>query len=310
MNLGAIDLNLLRVLQALHEERSVSGAARRLGLSQSATSHALSRLRDVVGDELYTRVGHEMVATPRAEALALAIGPALAAIGAALDGGAAFDPSRAGGTVRIAGVDLAQVLLLPELALAVAADAPGVQLVVVPIPDDPQRSLATGAVDLVVGGMGQAPDLRRAQLGVDPFVCVVRCDHTCLSDGLTVDRFTALPHALVTPLGVARGYVDGALARIGRTRDARYVTPQLWSAAIAVSRSDLVLTTASRMARLAAQTLPLALIDPPLAIPPYALSMSWHPRRDPDALHTWIRLRLTEIAARSLDPFVHEIDSS
>jgi DNA-binding transcriptional LysR family regulator len=307
-NLAAVDLNLLVVLQAVHEEGSVSAAARRLGLSQSAASHALARLRDLAGDELFVRVGNRMIATPRADALAGRVTAALREIGAALGDGEVFDPARSVGTVRIAAVDLAQTLLLPELALRVLAQAPGLQIVVGPTPEDPARALADGSVDLVVGGIGAEVGVHRQVLGVDPFVCVVRCDHPCLSEGLTVDRYAALPHALVTPRAVARGHVDDALARVGRTRRAAYVTPQLWSAALVVSRSDLVLTTASRMARLAARNLPLALVEPPLPIEPYALAAAWHPRCEAHGPQAWVRTQLAEIARALLAQPMHEID--
>jgi DNA-binding transcriptional LysR family regulator len=300
-SLASMDLNLLVLFQALYEERNVSRAARRVGLSQSAASHALARLRQGIGDDLFDRVGHRMVPTPRAEALAGPIRDALDQLGRALGSPEAFDPATAAGPIRIAAVDLAQVLVLPILATRLAERAPGIQLLVSRTASDPARELADGTLDLALGMVGPEDDLRREVIGQDPFVCVVRCDHPVLREGLTLDRFAELPHALVTPRAVARGYVDDALARVGRTRRVAFLTPQLLSAALVVARTDLILTTAARMARIAAGMLPLALVPPPIAIEPYLLTAGWHVRRDADPLHRWVRQQLLEVGREALD---------
>lgn len=296
-SLAGIDLNLLVLFVALYKERSVSRAARRVGLSQSAASHALSRLRDLTGDELFVRVGRGMLPTPRADALAGPVSEALAGLVRSLARETDFDPMLARASFRIGAVDLAAVMIVPQLMLRIAERAPNVQLIVSALPEVLFRKLADGEIDLALGGAGAEVELRSQIVLQEEFVCLVRSAHPCLQAGLTVEGYASLPHALVSPRGLARGYVDTALARIGLSRQVVYVTPTLQAAASVVARSDLVLTTTRRTAQLAAQSLPLALVEPPLPIEPYVLSAIWHERRDADPLHLWIRAQLLEVIA-------------
>lgn len=295
--LAAVDLNLLVTFRATYDERSVRGAARRLGLSPSAASHALGRLRDLVGDDLFVRTGAQMVPTPRAEALIGPVRRALAQVTEALADDAPFDPARAEGTIRIAAVDLAQVLLLPEVLARLSGAAPGVAIRVLHLPEEPARALLGGAVDLVVGGALLAEGVAREVLWTEAFVCLVRAGHPCLAAPFTVEAWAAQPHVLVQPRGVARGHVDRALAERGLERRIAVVTPGLDLAARVVARSDLVLTTTARGARLPATRYGLRALAPPLPIEPYALSVAWRERRSADPLLRWVRAGLAAVAA-------------
>lgn len=290
--LAGFDLNLLLVLRALVDGGSVRAAARRVGLSPSAASHALARLRELVGDPLFERVGNRMVPTPRAAALAGPVSRALDALSHAF-APPPFDPAAAEGSVRIAAVDLAQVLVLPALLARVTALAPGVQVVVVHLPHDPPRSLAQGDVDLVLGGPMTTDAFPRAVVWTEPFVCVVRAGHPCLAEPWTPEAYAALPHVLVQPRGNVRGHVDRALAAVGLARRVACVTPGLDLAARVVARSELVLTTTRRGAAVAAERYGLHLRPPPLPVDPYSLTATWRPGEEP--LHRWVRDLLREV---------------
>ncbi|MEQ1565519.1 MAG: LysR substrate-binding domain-containing protein [Myxococcota bacterium] len=297
--LAGLDLNLLVVFRAVHRERSVRAAARSLGLSPSAASHALGRLRDLAGDELFVRRGARMVPTPRAEALAGPVSRALQQVSDALVVEQGFEPARAEGALRVAAVDLAQALLLPSVLAEVAVAAPSVCVRVVQLPEEPAKALLSGEVDLAVAGPVVHDAIARDALWTEPFVCVVRPGHPCLAEpaGWTAERYAALPHVLVQPRGTARGHVDRALAAVGLHRSVRCVTPGLDLAARVVASSDLVLTTTARGASLAVSRYGLTTLPPPLAVEPYVLSASFREQRVGEPLLRWFRSVLLTHAA-------------
>lgn len=295
--LGGIDLNLLVVLDALLEARSVTAAAKQLGLSQSATSHALARLRALTGDPLFVRTARELVPTARALALRAPIRAALTHIETALGEPQPFDPSTAVGALRIAAIDLAQNVLIPPLSRQLASAAPGIDVVVLPYDEDITRALADGVVDLAVGLSRSLPQLRQSELLRDRFVCAVRRDHPCLTRRLTATRYAKLGHVIITPRGQARGFVDRALAERKLERRVVLAVPSFATAALAVASSDLVLTVSERVALALRGALPIALIDPPLSLPRITVSMTWHARSDADPLQRWLRDTLLATAA-------------
>jgi DNA-binding transcriptional LysR family regulator len=298
-NLAALDLNLLLVLEVLLAERSVTRAARRLGLSQSATSHALGRLRQVLDDPLFVRSPRGLVPTARAIQLASPLRAAFGELRSALSGPSPFEPATAAGTVRICTADFGQSLLVPGLCATVARQAPQVQLITTGFPQDVQTMLSSGQADLALGMAGVGPELNQIVLVTEPFRCVVRRGHPALQDGadtLPLDTYAELGHVLVSQKGVPRGFVDRALSARGLSRKVALVVPHLLPAAQAVAVSDLVWTAPVRLAETAAQLLPLRVLEPPLEIEPFSLAMSWHDRRHGDPLHAWIREQIRELA--------------
>jgi DNA-binding transcriptional LysR family regulator len=292
-----VDLNLLLALDALLEERNVTRAARRVGLSQSAMSHALARLRGVTGDQLLVRTARELVLTPRAAALRAPVADALARLEEALAEPRPFDPSAVRQEVRIAAIDLAQVTLVPRLVAALAREAPGVELMVQSYPEDVTRVLSAGECDLALGIERRLPQLRQELLLSDRFVCLVRRGHPCLAQRMTAARFAALEHVVVTPHALPRGAVDRALRTRRLKRRVVFAAPSFLSAALAVAESDHVLTSPELQARLAAG-LTLASFEPPVRVPPVRLTVTWHARRQSDPLFDWLRRRLRELASQ------------
>jgi DNA-binding transcriptional LysR family regulator len=301
LDLAAIDLNALVVLDALLAERHVTRAAAKVGLSQSAVSHALARLRALLGDPLLVRGPRgALVATPRAEAIAPALRQALDGVRTAIRGEPRFDPATVRRSFRIGTGDYAELILLPRLVARLAREAPGVDLWVVPVPDDTAAALAAGAIDLAIGVWG-APSwpagLYQRGLFDEDFRCVVRAGHPATAQRLTLARFCELDHLLVAPRGTPGGTVDNQLAALGRTRRVAVRVPHFLIAPHVIAASDLVVTIATRLARLYAEPLGLELIAPPLDLPPFTVSMVWHERAHHDPGHRWLRERLVEVGA-------------
>lgn len=300
--LARIDLNLLQVLDVLLEERGVTRAAVRLGMTQSAVSHALSRLRETFGDPLLVRTPQGMLPTARAESLAAPLHAALESVQRAISGeDAIFDPPTARRTFTISTADYAGFVLLPDLAARLANEAPNVDLVVVPSSDAPIEALESGAHDVCIGLKKHArAGIKMQQILEDRFVTVVRRDHPAISRGkkMTLESYVSLPHVLISPhgRGRVRGLVDDALAEHGRTRRVAMVLPHFLVAPMVIAQSDLVLTIAERVADRFAETFALRVLEPPVELGTFELHQLWHERVHEDPAHAWFRRTLAEVA--------------
>jgi len=301
LNLASIDLNLLNILDALLAERHVTRAARRVGLTQSAASHALARLRELLGDPLLVRgPGGTMLATARAEALAPVLRQALAALEAALRGEPAFDPVTAARTFHLSTGDYAELVVLPPLTAQLAAEAPSVDLWVHPTDEEPADQLAAGETDVALGvwrGRNWPAGIYEKRLFDETFVCVVRGDHPAVKQRLTLARYVALSHLLIAPRGTPGSFVDDALAAMGKRRRVAVAVPHFLVAPHVIAATDLVVTLASRIARAVAGPLGLAILEPPLELPGFTMAMAWHERAHRDPAQRWLRDRLLAIGA-------------
>lgn len=290
------DLNLLRVLDAVLTDGSATAAARRLGTTQSAVSHALGRLRDQLGDPLVVRGGRGLVPTPRGEALREPVRRALHDLGAAL-APVTFDPARARAELRLSAADYATVILLPGLVARVAVEAPGLVLVVV-AGGDPLHALEHGDADLAIGTPGPAVEgLYGQRLFDDRFATVLRAGHPELDAPWDLGTFCRLRHVLIAPRGTSGGSVDPHLEALGRSRRVTVRVPHFLAAAHVVAGSDAICTLPERIARRVAPPLGLVVRDPPLALPGFAIHQSWHERRHADPALRWLRRLVAEEAA-------------
>ncbi len=300
MHLAGVDLNLAVVLHALLAERSVSRAAKRLGLSQSATSHALARLRVLLGDPVFVRTKDGIAPTPRADALADKLAASLSALENALLAAPAFDPKTAKRRFYVSASDYAEFVLLPPLLARIAVEAPGVDLWVRPYDEGLAEHLRRGDVDVVLGvpaSIEDADGIRAAELFDERFVCLARKGHPLTRGKLTPARFAAARHAFIAPRGRPGGVVDVALAELGLVRRVAFAVPHFLIAPHVVAETDLVLTVAARIGRAFARSLSLQLFEPPVALPHFTLSMFWHGRHDADSAHLWLRRALEGVAA-------------
>lgn len=293
----ALSLHQLRVLLLLLEERSVTRAARRLGVTQPALSHALRALRDTLGDPLLVPGGGGLVPTARAVALAPVLHRTLRELEVALGPGEA-DPSRWARTLVLGSWDALTLTLLPPLLERIGAEAPGLDLDVVPVPPDgAAAALADGRVDLAVEVRpADAPGLRARTILEDRFACVVRRDHPEVGAELDLDTFLRLPHALISPQGSGRSVVDAALEQLGLSRRVALRIRYFLAAPLVVARSDLVLTAPRSLCERLVQLAPLRILPPPIELPGYHARMVWHERSDADPVHRWFRDRVAEAA--------------
>lgn len=302
MHITGMDLNLVVVLHALLEERSVSRAARRLGLSQSATSHALSRLRELLHDPLFVRSRTGLVPTQRAEAMAEAVAQALATLEGSLFAPPVFDPLLEQRTFQVAPSDYVEHLLMAPLLTRLARRAPKLSLWSRVASEDVASALAVGELDLALqprSTLTRADGLHAQDLWDDHFVCVVRRDHVLARGRLTVERFATADHLFIAPRGQpGGGVVDAALEKLGITRRIVYTTPNFLVAPQVVAQSDLIVTLAARVAASAARTLPLVILEPPFELTPFRISMFWHARRDADPGHRFLREQIVEISTQ------------
>jgi DNA-binding transcriptional LysR family regulator len=286
----ASDLGLLVALDALLQEGSVTGAARRLGLSTPAMSHALARIRERLGDPILVRSGRGMLPTPRALALKAQVHLAVAEARRALEPARPFVPSELARTFVVHASDYVLTILGGAVDRILRAEAPRVCLQFVPnTPDDPALLRDHGS-DLAVGIYGDLPqEMRHRQLLTDRFVCVVRAGHADATGRFTLAQFLRRAHVQVAPRGKPGGYVDDVLRARGLTRTVARAVPYFLSALQLVAETDYVLTISERLATRYAAPLGLRVLDVPLTLRPYALSLVWHPRVDADAGHRFLR---------------------
>lgn len=301
VHLEGLDLNLLVALRALLAERHVTRAAARVGLSQPAMSHALARLRELLGDPLLVRTPSGMRPTARAEAMAGPLDRALEDLSRVLASPAPFEPSRSTRKFRIATSDYIELVLLPRLLARIWSEAPGVDVRVTSHTGDAGEALAEARVDLAIGPFGEfgsdePQGLRLQRILADRFVCVVREDHPVVKKRLSLDDFVSLPHALVSPRGVTGSVVDTALASLGKKRRVAIEIPHFLVAPHVVRETDVVLTLAQRVAQALTPLLGLRQVAPPLELPGFSMSMVWHDRQHDDPAHTWLRRMIAAVA--------------
>lgn len=282
------DLNLLVALDALLADGSVAGAARRLGLSASAMSRTLARLRAATGDPLLVRAGRGLVPTTRAALLRDRVRDLAEEARAVLRPAAGLDLATLDRTFTIRANEAFLEQFAACLVAAVTAAAPGVRLRFAPKPDKDVQPLRQGLVDLDIGVLGvTGPEVRVQALFRDRFIGAVRVGHPLATGDVTPERYAACGHVVTSRPGRTSGPVDQALGALGLTRAVIAVVPGL-PAALAIARaSDLVALVPERLtatARAGMYSFPL-----PVQTEAITVSQMWHPRLDADLAHRWLR---------------------
>lgn len=294
--MDTIDLNLLPALDALLTEGSVTGAARRLGLSASAMSRTLARLRSMTGDPLLVRAGRSLVPTPRAIAIRdqvrdvardarSLLGPEIIEI----------DPATLERTFVVRASEGFVALLAAPLVAAVVRAAPRVTLRFVPRLVKDALSLREGRVDLEIGVLGNsAPEVRTQAIFRDRFVGVARVGHPLLANPVTASAYAACQHVVASRKADFEGPIDSALAKVGLQRSIVAVVAGFPDALRIARDSDVIAQVPRSLvcARLASATAlaeGLAVFDLPMVMPEIVISAMWHPRLDAEPAHRWLR---------------------
>lgn len=289
------DLNLLVMLHVLIRERHVSRAAEILNVSQPTLSRSLARLREMFGDQLLVRSGHEMMPTPRALDLFPQIEALIQGV-ATLVRPSSLDLATVTRTVRVVAPDLVVYMLVPELTRTLAAEAPGLDLELVPWSASWREAIEKGAIDLSVGiPVGTEPGIYSRPLIEAHWVCLLRQGHPALAGEWTLERFAGLHH-LQMAIGPGGGQIDAALAERGLSRRIALRIPYPVLAPLIVAETDLVLTTSDWLACKLAVMAGLALRPLPVDAAPIRASMVWHERTHGDPLHQWIRGTIIRVA--------------
>lgn len=301
-HLRSLDLNLLLALDALLAERSVTRAAARMGVTQSAMSHSLARLREGLGDELLVRASGEMVTTARAAELAPSLRKAFEQLERAIAPAAPFDPATSTTRFAIACGDYVELVLLPALMARLSKDAPHVDLRFHGHESVPER-LASGAIDLAI--LPTVPPIAGAglfsqRLFDERFVCVMSAKNPLAKKKLTLGRYVDALHALISPRGEEGGHVDTALARLGKHRRVALTVPHFLVAPHVIASSNLIITLPERTARAFAEPLDLVLrsVPPEIGLVGFSMACVAHERSRTDPAHRWFRELLVDVSKK------------
>ena len=303
---AALDLNLLVTLEGLLEVRSVTETAERFGVTQSAMSHRLGRLRDFFDDPLLVSTGDALVLTPKAQSLQAPLSLALRELRSAVLADSEFDPRQADRAFVLAGADLAEVTLLPPLIRRLEEAAPRVTVRMAGRGFASADALTRGKVDVAIApgrgtvpgvSLGDAAGVRQRIFVEEGFSVLVRRDHPRLRGRLTLKRFLEETHVLVSPQGAPGGVVDLRLAKEGHKRRVVIQVASFLSGPFVVAQSDHLLTCPTSLAKAAVEHLPLRMLKPPIDLPSTMLFLYWHERMHHDPGHTWFREQLFQMVS-------------
>ncbi|MFZ2101166.1 MAG: LysR substrate-binding domain-containing protein [Oricola sp.] len=300
-----IDLNLLRIFDAMMQERSTTRVGERVGLSQPAVSAALARLRHLMKDDLFVREGNRMVPTAKAEAIHGPLRDAMARIEAALDAAIPFDPATSERAFRIPGSDYFSTLLMPPLSAAVHSEAPAVVLQMIDMPSaDVVPALAEGRVDLAVSpDTFEAPDfVSSKRLFNSWLVTVARRNHPVLREHgirpgsrIPPEVYCAIPHVIMTMDGATRGTIDVPLAERGLSRNILMTLPHFHSVALAAASGEMIGNLPVHYARHVQSYVGIDGYLPPFDPPLVGVDLYWHRRHDTDSANAWLRGKIEEV---------------
>lgn len=294
MHISGVDLNLLRALEILLEERHVSRAAARAHVTQSAMSRSLARLRTVCEDELLVRTPSGYELTPRARVLQEQLTAVMPALRGIFEG-ASFDPHTATDTVRIAASDYPVTLLGEHLFPMFTEEAPQMSLVVTPVVPSTFSDLDQGRIDLVLTPIAPPPHLERQPLFDEDFVCVLSASHPLTAERLSVADLASYAHASVGGMHPQQTIVTDQLERLGAHATTEIRVPTFSAAIAAVRDTHLIAMAPRRFARRYADP-SLRVAEAPDEIVGFTYAMLWHPRLTDDRAHRWLRSLLVRVA--------------
>ncbi|MBM4365829.1 MAG: LysR family transcriptional regulator [Deltaproteobacteria bacterium] len=294
--LPGIDVNLVPLLHALLEEAHVARAARRVGLSSSAASHGLSRLRLSLEDPLLVRSGRGLVRTTRAERIRPLVQRAVDELGAIWRASERVDPATLCRVFRLFAADDVRGVLFARLDAALSREAPAVDVHGLPFGPGVLDRLAANEADLAVAVFRDLPEsFATLPVYTDRLVAVARLGHPCGSAELDAPAFAALTHILVSPLGGRRGLVDDLLDASGLQRRVARVVPTFFDALDLVATRDQVACLPERFVRANSARYGVRELRVALPLPTFAVRVAWHARHDADPAHRWFRERLSRI---------------
>ncbi|HLO94345.1 MAG TPA: LysR family transcriptional regulator [Burkholderiaceae bacterium] len=307
MSFRNLDLNLLRVFDAVMAERNLTRAAERLAMTQPAVSHALRRLRESLGEELFVRQAFGMKPTSRAEGLWPDVRQALDRLRAVLDP-VEYQPASEEATFQIAMADATAALVLPPLVADLESQQARARVHVLPLTTrDPRSLLEQGEADFALGyfpqaiaalqSQGQLAAIRQHRLYESQYVCVMRREHPLAKVTMDLETYCAAHHLLVSFSGRPHGFVDESLAALGRSRRIVLTVNQFFTAGRVVAQSDLLTVLPARFVSATGYKSELVERPLPFALAPVHVDMLWHMRDEDRPPQRWLRERLLLAAA-------------
>lgn len=297
MHISRIDLNLFVIFDTIYSEGGITAASHALNLSQPAVSHALARLRTLLGDPLFERRGRAMVPTPLARSVIDPIRAALRAMEGTLNETARFDPATGARRFTLAFRDILEPIIVPPLMAAISADAPGIEIATTRIDrrsleSDLSAGLLDAAIDVL---LPVSKDVRHQQVLAEPMIVVARQGHPALAGGLDLATYLAQDHIQISSRRRGPGLEDMALARLGVARRIRLRCQHYGTACRTVSRTDLLATMPRRYAEAINRPYGNQILPLPLEATRLELHLYWHASAERDPAGQWLRALLQQV---------------
>lgn len=308
MSIKGIDLNLLVYLDVLLRKRNVTRAAESLGISQPAMSNSLKRLRELFGDPLLVRTSGGMSPTERAEKLQPLVREIVASVEKAIEPVKKFDASRADRVFRISVSDYGESTLLPQLLRRMRSEAPNITLDILTPSDVSYQDIEGGNVDLVINRFDDLPQsFHQRTIWRDSFSCLINHNNP-LRKNFNLETYLEASHVWVSKTGMGigvgvdpgagqrLGWVDDALAKLGKKRRIRVFTRHYQVAMHLAELRDLIITLPTKAANLIKAHPDVIILPPPFNIPEIELQMAWSPLLQHNPAHQWLRRLIADVA--------------
>lgn len=297
MHIDDLHINQLKLVQAIERSGNLSDAAEEVGLSQSAASHALARLRKTFSDQIFVRTSEGMRPTPFGNRLVGAASDALQVLYTNLTQHPDFVPKTSRRTFKIILSDVSQFLYLPRLIDRMAKEAPGIVIRVRPVPmKAPHLLFESGEVDLAVGTFTRLiVGCRQRRLYREHYASVARKDHPLFREGMTPEAFSKVEQAIVDSRGYVHEQLDNLLTQQRMPRKVRLYAPYFLSLLPVIAGSDLLVVMAGRLAEAFSKLAPLQIMTPPTKLPAYNVTLFWHERFHRDPANEWLRRLFIEL---------------
>lgn len=304
-NLRTFDLNLLVAFDVLMSDLNVTRAAEHMFISQSAMSHILQRLRQQLDDPLLVKTPSGMKPTERALALIDPIRALLNEMGQLIQPPLEFEAGTSQLQFVLAATDYMEFLLMPELSGLISQIAPGIDIHVKRTESSfPLDQLESDSLDVVLGFesvLNPPVHLHCQNLFSDQMACVVRQNHPLIKQAPSLEEYMMAPHMLISRTGSKVGLIDQKLTEMGLERRIKLIVPHFLSAPLIVAETDMILSLPYRIAQQFKKFAPLEIFPVPVELPSYDLVMIWHPLREKEPAHLWLRDKITAIGRRIAD---------
>ncbi len=299
MHVEELDLGQIKLLAELSRLRNLSKAAHRIGLSQSAASHALAKARRRLGDPLFIRMGDGFQPTPVGARVSQACCEAVDVLLAGLASSDEFDPLRSSRVFSFFMNDIGQTVFLPPLLRLLKEKAPGLSVRVLPVPlENPGAALSSGSVDFAAGFFDNLEGgFLHRRLFRERYTCIVRRSHPNFQRGITLESFKTAEQAVADATGMAHAIIDRVLARSHIMRNVVLRVPGLHVLPMIIANSDLMAIVPARLADAFAARIPIKVLPPPVALPSFDICIHWHERYHQDPAMRWMRRNFAQIFA-------------